>query len=82
MTDWINAAAIWRIVAAGLVFGAGIPTLFGIGLRLLSTSTATSGRDDRRVRPDLGAPVVLAALCFAVVLATAGWGVYLIVAGR
>jgi hypothetical protein len=80
MSDWIDLSALWRIVVLGLVFGAGLPALFGIGLRLLSPpqpAVASAGQA-RTARPTA---VAAAGLCFVVVLAAVGWGIYLIVAG-
>ena len=88
MNYWIDLSALWRIVVAGLVFGAGLPALFGVGLRLLS---GPSRPGLEAVHPAGPAPaatitrnpvaVAAAALCFAVVLGAIGWGVYLIVDG-
>lgn len=82
MSNWIDLSALWRIVAFAVLLGAGLPALFGIGLRLLS-----AGRN----RPHLvgaqrttiadPAAVAVATLCFAAVLAAVGGGIYLIVAG-
>jgi hypothetical protein len=83
MSDWIDLSALWRIVLAGLVFGAGLPALFAIGLRLLTpsrTELRPVGASERAV-PANPAAVAAAALCFAIVLAAIGWGIYLIVAG-
>jgi hypothetical protein len=86
VSQWIDLPAVARIVVAALVFGAGIPATFGLGLRLLSaTLDAGSDAAGRGRRPDVGAhPVaaVLAGACFAAVLGVAGWGCYLVVSGR
>ncbi len=34
MHGWINPTAIFQIVVAGLIVGAGLPALFSIGVRL------------------------------------------------
>jgi hypothetical protein len=91
MDKWIDLHALWRIVVIGIVCGAGLPALFAVGLRILSVTgrpeparatgggTATGGGAATVSRN----PVNLAAagLCFAVILAAVGWGIYLIVAG-
>lgn len=69
MSDWIDLSALWRIVVLGLLFGAGLPGLFGIGLRAAVAPAA---------RP---AALLGAGLCFAAVLAAVGAGIYLVVAG-
>jgi hypothetical protein len=84
MSDWIDLSALWRILVAGLLFGAGLPALFGIGLRLLSPPrSAPVAVDNRGASAVTGGPIAVAAavVCFAVILAAVGWGIYLIVAG-
>jgi hypothetical protein len=84
VSSWIDLHALWQILVVGLLAGAGLPALFAIGLRALGASgnrpqpvAAGSGRIVG------GNPVGIAAagICFAVVLAAIGWGIYLIVAG-
>ncbi|WP_395298351.1 hypothetical protein ACF9IK_36495 [Kitasatospora hibisci] len=78
MNSWINLDALWRILVVGLLTGAGLPALFAIGVRALNppaaAETAAAGR------PSVG-PLgyTVAGLCFAVVLAAIGWGIYVIV---
>ena len=82
MANWIDLPAVLRILALAVVLGAGLPALFGIGLRLLAPSEnrphAIGAERTITARP--GA-VATATLCFAVVVAAIGWGIYLIVAG-
>ncbi|MFC1401579.1 MULTISPECIES: hypothetical protein [Streptacidiphilus] len=89
MNDWINLHALWQIVVIGLLAGAGLPALFAVGLRALSlpggggaAAAATAGAedDDDRVIGGSTLGLAVAVLCFAVVLAAVGWGIYLIVA--
>jgi hypothetical protein len=74
MDKWINLTAIWQILVVGLLAGAGLPALVAIGLRALATP------GDVTVAPG-PARVTVAALCFAIVLAAIGYGIYLIVKG-
>jgi hypothetical protein len=83
VNSWINLTALWQIVVVGLLAGAGLPALFAVGLRALSlrggrVAPAGDGESDRVIG---GSPVGLAAavLCFAIVLAAIGWGIYFIV---
>jgi hypothetical protein len=81
VNSWIDLHALWKIVVIGLLCGAGLPALFAIGLRALSlpgSGRTVSADSDQIVG---GNPVAIAAavLCFAVVLAAIGWGIYLIV---
>lgn len=83
MTAWINLAALWRIAVLGLVCGAGLPAVFAVGLRVLaqpSTGTRQVPSSAGRVSPTWWA-VPAAGVCFALVTAAIGWGIYLIVAG-
>jgi hypothetical protein len=89
MNDWINLTALWQILVVGLICGAGLPALFAIGLRfisprgedeiVLSGDTATVSTT-REFAPG-AAMIVAGSLCFAVVLAAIGWGIYIIVNG-
>jgi hypothetical protein len=90
MNSWIDLGAVGRILVVGLLAGAGLPALFAVGLRALAaaddaaesgfvdgtgaTRTAVSAR-----RKPLG--LVVAGLCFLVVLAAIGYGIDLIVNG-
>ncbi|MFC1411344.1 hypothetical protein ACEZCY_17670 [Streptacidiphilus sp. N1-12] len=83
MNDWINLHALWQIVVVGLLAGAGLPALFAVGLRALSLrpgGAQVQAGDEHVVG---GSPVGIAAagLCFAVVLAAVGYGIYIIVNG-
>jgi hypothetical protein len=82
--SWINLSALWKIVVFGLIAGAGLPALFAFGLRELSlpgggrTQTAGAGGDTDSDRLVGGNPVgmVIAAICFLIILAAVGWGIY------
>lgn len=76
MNEWIDLHALWRIVAYGLAFGAVLPVIFGVGLRLLD-----GPGDDEAVAARNPLALAAAAVCFGAVLAAIGWGVYLIVDG-
>jgi hypothetical protein len=81
MSSWINLSAIWRIVVVGLLAGAGLPALVAVGLRALSPRAASSATNGTATAGENPAGVTVAVLCFAVVLAAIGYGIYLIVAG-
>jgi hypothetical protein len=91
MNSWINLHALWKIVALGLLAGAGLPALFAVGLRALSTgprgavnavgpraSVEADGNDDVVFGGSVPG-LVIASFCFAVVLAAIGLGIYSIV---
>jgi hypothetical protein len=89
MNSWINLTALWKIIVFGLIAGAGLPALFAVGLfslsrgphverlqhlRRLQTAGASSDSDTLIGGSLLG--MVVAAICFLIVLAAIGWGVY------
>jgi hypothetical protein len=80
MNSWIDLRATWEIVVVGLLSGAGLPAIFAIGVRALGTPGKghITVSDDELVG---GSPagIAIAVLCFAVVLAAIGYGIYIIV---
>ena len=76
--SWINLSAIWKIVVFGLIAGAGLPALFAVGMYSLSRGpkARTAGADSEVVVGGSLAGIVAAALCFLIVLAAIGWGIY------
>lgn len=78
MSNWINLAALWKIVVFGLIAGAGLPALFAVGLLALSRGPNARGADADSDVIVGGNPVgmVAAALCFLIVLAAIAWGIY------
>ena len=76
--SWINLTAIWKIVVFGLIAGAGLPALFAFGLVSLAKGprTQTVGADSDAVVGGSPVGLVIAVLCFLIVLAALGWGIY------
>jgi hypothetical protein len=76
--SWINLTALWKIVVFGRVAGAGLPALFAVGLFALSKGgrAQTAGADSDVVVGGSPVGMIIAALCFLVVLAAIGWGIY------
>jgi hypothetical protein len=76
--SWIDLSAIWKIVVYGLIAGAGLPALFAAGLFALSRGpkTQTAGTDSDVVVGGNPLGMVIAAVCFLVILAAIGWGIY------
>ncbi|MCM3884434.1 hypothetical protein [Frankia sp. R82] len=87
MNSWIDLDALWKIVVLGLVAGAGLPALFAVGLHAISLSgregaaTTDATGDDARIIGSNPVGIAAGALCFAIVLAGIGWGIYSVVAG-
>ena len=78
MNSWINLTALWKIVVFGLIAGAGLPAIFAVGMVSLSwgPKTQTAGADSDAIVGGSVAGMVIAALCFLIVLAAIGWGIY------
>ena len=78
MNSWINFSALWKILVFGLIAGAGLPSLFAIGMVSLARGpkTQTAGGDSDAVVGGSAVGTVVAAICFLVVLAAIGWGIY------
>jgi hypothetical protein len=71
VSSWINLKAIGEILVVGLLAGAGLPVLVAVGLRVLSPASGAAAPSPGRI--------AFAAVCFGVVLAAVGYGIYLIV---
>jgi hypothetical protein len=83
MSEWIDLSALWKIIIISLLCGAGLPAVFAVGLKVLDFGDSRRTDDPGSTIVATRNPVLLAiaGLCFAVVLAAIGWGIYLIVAG-
>ncbi|HUN36436.1 MAG TPA: hypothetical protein VMU95_30950 [Trebonia sp.] len=92
--SWFNVTDFWKTVVYGLIAGAGLPALFAIGLSALSrgprVATAAvgggTGSDAESSDTVYGGSIIgliIAAICFLVILAAIGWGIhYIYVAGH
>jgi hypothetical protein len=52
VNEWVSLHALWQILVVGLICGAGLPTVFGLGVRALSTPAsrqAAASDSDRMV---------------------------------
>lgn len=69
----------WKVLAVALLLGAGLPSLFAVGIRSLAWGTGGSAEVDVADGPH---PVgrVVAFACFAVVLLGIGLGISIVVA--
>jgi hypothetical protein len=80
---WINLNALWKILVFGLIAGAGLPALFAVGLYSLSLGPrraqlagAGGGDDSESLLGGSVLGIIGAAICFLIVLAAIGWGIY------
>jgi hypothetical protein len=76
--SWINLTAVWKIVVFGLIAGAGLPALFALGLLSLSRGprARAAGADSDVVVGGNPVGIIVAGLCFLIVLAAIGWCIY------
>jgi hypothetical protein len=86
---WINLTDLWKTVVYGLIAGAGLPALFAVGLYAMSRGPrlAAAGPEGTESSDTVvGGSVIgiiVAAICFLIILAAIGWGVhYIYVAGH
>ncbi|WP_380171410.1 hypothetical protein ACFEMC_20690 [Kineococcus sp. DHX-1] len=70
--------ALWKILLAALVLGAGLPVLFSAGVRAMAYGAGGDAETDHAPGRPIGR--VLAVVCFAVVVAAVALGITFIVA--
>lgn len=72
----------WKVLAVGLLLGAGLPALFALGIRSLGVAGGGNATDTAAATDAPASPLgkALAALCFAVVIAGVVLGITFIVA--
>jgi hypothetical protein len=84
VNSWINLSALWKILVFGLIAGAGLPAIFAVGMYFLSLgpgkaraqAAGADGTDSDVLVGGSPAGIAGAAICFLIVLAAIGWGVY------
>jgi hypothetical protein len=77
--SWINLSAIWKILIFGMIAGAGLPALFAVGMRALAlpgSRVQTAGADSDHLIGGNVLGMIVAAICFLIILAALGWGIY------
>ena len=88
--SWINLSALWKIVVYGLIAGAGLPSLFAIGLRALAwpgarVQAATAGAGGGTAGTDSDSDhlyggnvlgLIIAVIIALIILAALGWAIY------
>jgi len=73
--------AIWQVLLASVVLGAGLPVIFALGVRSLAWGSAREAGDGAPARPGNPLGKVLAVVLFAVVLYILAIGIYYIIVG-
>lgn len=69
----------WKVLAASLLLGAGLPAVFALGVRFLALGTGGDAEVDGAAPRPVGK--LLAGVCFAAVLLAIALGITIIVAG-
>ncbi|MFD6061830.1 hypothetical protein [Rhodococcus wratislaviensis] len=68
--------SLWRVVLIGLLFGAGLPAVFALGIRFLSPGATTTADGNGATRTP--AASIAGVACFAVIVAAIVAGILFI----
>lgn len=68
MSNWINVAAVSKILVFGLVLGGAVPAMFALGVRLNISATEGTGAVSARSRLLTGLSWVLFGLALVIVV--------------
>ncbi|SDT38590.1 hypothetical protein [Microlunatus soli] len=74
-------SALWKVIAVGILLGAGLPALFALGLRSLNAGR-TVNADGTVTGETSSSGRALAYVIFGVVIAVALFGIVVIVFGK
>ena len=77
MNQFIELDALFSVLAAGLVLGAGLPTLFAIGVKMLTPQTTEAGDS----LPISAGRKSIAFLCYGICIVAIVAGVFFLAAG-
>jgi len=75
----LELQALGKILAVGLVLGAGLPVLFSLGIRAMASGAGGAAENDAAAVPHPAGRAV-GVLCFAVVVLSIALGITFIVA--
>ena len=77
--------ALWQILVVGILLGAGLPTLFALGIRALNTPrsvVAPVTASNRASRRPSAVAIGAASLCFGLCVAAVLFGIAVIIYGK
>lgn len=74
--------ALWQVVLAGLILGAGLPALFALGMRSLATDRPVSADGTTFAGPASAAGRSGAMVCFGLCALAVLFGIVVIVFGK
>jgi len=75
-------AALWQVVAVGLVLGVGLPALFALGVRALNTNRVLLAAGPEILSRPGTAGKVVAAVCFGISALAVVFGIVVIIFGK
>ena len=73
--------ALWQVLVAGVLLGAGLPAVFALGIRVLGNGRALAADGATYTSAPTSAGRAGSAVLFAVCVAAVLFGIFLIVAG-
>ena len=73
--------ALWQVLVAGVLLGAGLPAVFALGIRALGTGRTLAADGATYTSAPTGAGRAGSTVLFAVCVAAVLFGIFLIVAG-
>ncbi len=74
----LTLTGVWKVLAAGLVLGAGLPFVYGLGLRALGIGTTTTA-DGTTTKANTTGKLIFT-ICLAIVLIGVALGLMFIIA--
>ncbi|MGI3781450.1 MAG: hypothetical protein ACRYG2_11805 [Janthinobacterium lividum] len=72
--------ALWQVLLAGVILGAGLPALFALGIRVLGSGRALAADGATYTTPPTGSGRAGSTVLFAVCVAAVLFGIFLVVA--
>jgi hypothetical protein len=77
-TTYVDWASMWKILVISVLAGAGLVTVYSLGLRALSASGYLRGSDEQPQGRRNALALVGAAGCLLIVVASAIYGIHVI----
>ena len=72
--------ALWQVLVAGVILGAGLPAVFALGIKALGTGRTLAADGATYDEPPTGAGRAGSTVLFAVCVAAVLFGIFLVVA--
>jgi len=72
--------ALWQVLAAGIILGAGLPALFALGIKALGAGRTLAADGTSYTTPATGTGRAGSTILFAICVAAVMFGIFLVVA--